>query len=471
MHPRFRRRKAAASAAAFALVLTGALGGLAFSASASADETGTAGHAGHTVTGGSASGASALAGENPDWGQALPPEGAEHSRAYEIITEGDKYDPREGECSKEIHARYWAYGPDEKVYPTWHPTEDPSGCYFGHEHGDDPRDAGPVYDTYGWPTFGYTSEVMAVSLPEGSHRHEDHVGHKIVAGTGIAAIQGDDGSSLFPPQGGTVATCDLMIKYHQGTHSPDAFTNNMHEVLLDQQCRRDGQTFETSYKAMVPFGNPGEFATHDCPGPFLSRTIDAGTAVPGDSIPDTGSIGRLITAEDCAQAIRDGKTRFDPISGGQVPLDSDQLHEFWFGTGAIAGAGVDFRFSPLLYSLRPSRYYDPSRPDNLARQIDLCDDPQIVGEPCELVRQRGGDIAWDSPDSPFNGALRDIRIGAFTQQAGGSTTIYTDAYGRNASTEPFEGSIEQFFSGNSGDGIYLRAALKDWTAPGVHAPN
>lgn len=412
----------------------------------------------------------------PTPGTSLPPASAARSMAYDLVLRDDAkgYLPRSGECSKDVHAEYWTYGPDGKVYPTWHPTRDSSGCYFGHEHGDDPRNASALTTRYGWPAFGFTSErLMESATSASSHRHEDHVGHKIVAMTNVKAIQGDDGSALFAPSGSTVATCDLMIKFHQGTHSPDAFTNNMHEVLLNQSCARsDGSRFETSYSALMPFGDPGTFATHDCPGPFLSRTVNAGTAVPADSPQDPSSIGRLITAEDCAQAIRDHKLRYDPISGGQVPLDSDQLHEFWFGTGQISGAGVSFKISPLLYSLRPSRYYDPSKPNNLGRQVDLCKDPTIGGDPCDIVRRAGGNVAWDDPKSPFNGALRDVRIGAVTQTAAsGGVTVYTDAYGRNASTTPFAGSIKQYFSGNSGSGIYLRAALKDWTATGVHAPN
>ncbi|MEU4888269.1 MULTISPECIES: VOC family protein [Streptomyces] len=72
--------------------------------------------------------------DNPSWGKELPPADAPTSRAYDLIVENnDKgYAPRSGECSKEIHARYWDYGPDGKVYPTWHPAKDAGGCTFGH---------------------------------------------------------------------------------------------------------------------------------------------------------------------------------------------------------------------------------------------------------------------------------------------------------------------------------------------------
>ncbi|WP_348650081.1 MULTISPECIES: cellulose-binding domain-containing protein [unclassified Solwaraspora] len=57
---------------------------------------------------------------DPTWGTALPPASAPRSRAYELIATANEkgYLPRAGECSVEIHARYWTYGPDGKVYPT-----------------------------------------------------------------------------------------------------------------------------------------------------------------------------------------------------------------------------------------------------------------------------------------------------------------------------------------------------------------
>ncbi|WP_460916295.1 cellulose-binding domain-containing protein [Plantactinospora veratri] len=198
---------------------------------------------------------------NPTWGTALPPASAQRSRAYELIATANEkgYLPRSGECSVEIHARYWTYGPDGKVYPTWHPTRDPSGCNFGHEHGDDPRPS-DLYSTVGWPAFGYTSEVMLDSMPEHSHRHEDHVGHKVLTVNNVNVIQGDNGTSFFPPQGTTIATCDTLLKFHQGTHSPDAFSNNIHELLFNQRCTASngGQVTEARYNAMIPVGRPGD---------------------------------------------------------------------------------------------------------------------------------------------------------------------------------------------------------------------
>jgi hypothetical protein len=129
-----------------------------------------------------------------------------------------------------------------------------------------------------------------------------------------------------------------------------------------------------------------------------------------------------------------------------------------------------------IYVLNPSRYYDPGAPDNLARQVELCYEG-IRGAYCDQVRQiteqTGEEVAWDDPRSPFKGSLREFRPGTFALSSGGPTTVYTDVYGRNVSTTPFEGSVEQYFSGSI-DTMYVRSATRDYAADpadGIHAPN
>jgi Cellulose binding domain len=417
---------------------------------------------------------------NPNWGQALPPAGAAHSRAYHIIAaaDGTGYTPKANECSREIHARYWTYGPDGKVYPTWHPARDPSGCAFGHEHGDDPRTS-DLYSATSWPPFGYTSEVMLDSMAESSHRHEDHVGHKVLAVNNSNVIQGDNGTSFFPPQGPTVAVCDILLKFHQGTHSPDAFSNNIHELLLNQRCTASngGQVTEARYNAMIPLGRAGGFSPSECPG-FGGQFINVKPAVPADSPSDTRSLGRLITEPGCVQAIREGRTHNDPLYPNPVPFTVSDMDDFWFSDVQVTGSGLTFRIAPLFYVVNPSRYYDPSKPNQLGRIVDLCYTDLRGGSYCDQVKQitqqTGQQVAWDDPRSPFKGTLREFRPGTFTVQNSGPTTVYTDVYGRNASTAPFAGSIRQYFSGNGGTALYVRGSTKDYGAnstDGIHAPN
>ena len=104
-------------------------------------------------------------------------------------------------------------------------------------------------------------------MSEHSHRHEDHVGHKVLSVNNVNVIQGDNGTSFFPPSGTAIAVCDVLLKFHQGTHSPDAFTNNVHELLFNQRCTaRTAQVIEARYNAMIPLGRPGGFSPSECPG-------------------------------------------------------------------------------------------------------------------------------------------------------------------------------------------------------------
>lgn len=83
---------------------------------------------------------------------------------------------------------------------------------------------------------------------------------------------------------------------------------------------------------------------------------------------DTRSLGRLITGADCIQAIREGKTRYEPTTGTYVPFDSYDLHEFWFSDFTISNSQLNFTMAPLFYVLNPSRYHDSAQPNKLSRQ-------------------------------------------------------------------------------------------------------
>jgi hypothetical protein len=154
-----------------------------------------------------------------------------------------------------------------------------------------------------------------------------------------------------------------------------------------------------------------------------------------------------------------------------VPFTVSDMDDFWFSDVQVTGSGLNFRIAPLFYVVNPSRYYDPTKPNNLGRIVDLCYTNLAGGDYCNQARQAGQNLAWDDPRSPFKGTLREFRPGTFTVQNSGSTTVYTDVYGRNAATTPFTGSIRQYFSGNQSGQMYVRGATRDYAANGVHAPN
>jgi hypothetical protein len=128
--------------------------------------------------------------------------------------------------------------------------------------------------------------------------------------------------------------------------------------------------------------------------------------------------------------------------------------------------------------VNPSRYYDPAQPNRLGRIVDLCYTNLAGGDYCnqarQVTQQTGQQVAWNDPRSPFKGTLREFRPGTFSVRNTGPTTVYTDVYGRNASTTPFAGSIQQYFSGNQSSTQYVRGATRDYganSADQIHAPN
>ncbi len=218
-------------------------------------------------------------------------------------------------CSKATHDTYWVYGPDGKVYPTWHPPTDPAtGCTFGPEHGRDP--AGSDRADIPFP-FGYANEQAM--LAGTVHRHEDHVGHKIEWYNDGGYYNNGNSNQNHD------VICDVAYKMHQGSHSADAFSNNLHEVFNYARC--DGS--ELIYRALHPFGNKGEFNMH-C-------DQSAGDVVPfgerdGGAV-DTGNSGtREIPAARCFEdrvLVADGqRSNWHPFDERWTLYQNDDSDDF-----------------------------------------------------------------------------------------------------------------------------------------------
>ena len=401
------------------------------------------------------------------WGQQAPPAGAPLSRAYQTaIADTPKgYQPKSGECSAEVHARYWTYGPDGKVYPTWHPARDPSGCSFGHEHGDDPRTS-TLFSALGWPPFGYTNEQLAPSNPA-SQRNEDHVGHKVAVQNDVLTHPGNDRSRPADMR------CSTLIKVHMGSHSPDALTNNLHEVFYNARCTQlaEGTTTEAHLQVLLPIGHPGSVnVTNTCDGSGTTVHEHVGAATPADSPEGHGS-SRRVADHDCAASVQSGQ--------GAV----DRMNEFWQLELHVRDQGGLARLdlNPYLSVANPARYYDPALPGLIGRTIDVCY-AGAQGADCDAVRatsaqQGGARVAFDDARSPFDGAVRHFDANRFYVQNTGPSTLYSDVFGSRFTTTPFPGAIEQYVAGHQhndfdaqGD-IFQPVTDYSPVGSGVHAPN
>jgi hypothetical protein len=366
-------------------------------------------------------------------------------------------------CTAAIHDRYSVVGPDRKVYPTWHPPTDPStGCSFGHDHGRDPRGS-DLYRLVGDIPFGYANEQLEAFDPS-NPRREDHVGHKVEWENDVLMHFGSSAAdALFEVR------CDVLTKLHQGTHSKDALTNNVHELVYHLRCT-DGSEMHITLLSAI--GEPGAF----------ERTCDGATVVVGPPVPANSPQG------DGVRRIPD-RTCVDQeilVPAGQES-DFDELHESWETDNDIRAANgrrLAF-FNPYYQVVFPSRYHDPGSAALIGRPIDLCYEVTATGEraaggPCETSTANGtiAGVTFDDPRSEFDGVRRFVDINYnIIENERGPTTWYTDPYGRDARTEPFPGSIRQWIAemdNRRGDLVLQGPTLgrtRNYGGPGVHAPN
>ena len=378
------------------------------------------------------------------------------SRAYTL------WAPLAGECTIEIHNQYAVVGPDGLRYPTWHPAVDPrTGCSFGHEHGRDPRGS-DLYEEVGALSFGYANQQLEVFDPA-NPRNEDHFGHKVEWENDIR-LSFDDG------RGGVLAiTCDVLAKLHQGTHSKDAFTNNVHEIIYHIRC---SDRTEMHVTMLTAIGEPGEFVV-SCD---RNRHVQVGLATPRNS--PRGGGHRAIPDRSCVE-------NHMLVSSGERSDFQSALRESWETSNSIrtAEGHTLASFDPYFQVLFPSRFYDASKTEGVGRPIEVCYETTAFGE-----RARGGEceestrggallgLTYNDPRSAFNGVLRFMDVnGNRIDNDDGPNVWYTDPYGRKARTTPFPGSIKQWIAridngGREGQGPVI-GRERNYGGTGVHAPN
>ena len=378
--------------------------------------------------------------------------------AYGIWTPGPGDD-----CTVAQHDAYAVVGPDGKLYPTWHPPIAPAtGCSFGHDHGRDPSGSA-LYRQVGAIPFGVANEALEEWDPSGI-RNEDHVGHKVEWENGVAMQFGSNAANaIFDVR------CDVLAKLHQGTHSKDAFTNNVHELVYHVRCT-DGTAIHVTMLAAI--GTPGQFE-RSCD----RVTVVVGPPTPANS-PDGGGV-RIIPDRFCVeQAIL--------RAPGQAS-DFGVLRESWQTSNRIvADDGHTLAsFNPYFQAFRPSRFHDPSQPSLVGRPIDVCyevlpDGRRAQGGDCEEATAGGTitGILFDDPRSPFDGVRRQVDINDnVVRNASGPEVWYTDPYGRHGRTTPFTGSVRQILARIDNDRGDLQLAGptigrdRDYGSPRVHAPN
>lgn len=396
--------------------------------------------------------------EDESWFVAPPGPPVGNARAFGTWAPG----PYDG-CSAAVHDRHSVVGPDRKLYPTWHPPVDSAtGCAFGHDHGRDPRGSA-LYREVGDIPFGYANEQLDIYDPA-NPRHEDHVGHKVEWENGVRLhFESPAADQLFDIR------CDVLTKLHQGTHSKDALTNNLHELVYHIRCS-DGTELHLTFLAAI--GDPGQF-TRTCD----DATIAVGPATPANS-PEGGGQRRIPDRWCVDQAIL--------VAPGQTSNYS-VLHESWEVSSSIRreDGHTLAHINPYFQVRLPSRFHDPAMTSLVGRPIDVCyetttDGRAARGGTCATSTANGTILAltYDDPRSLFNGARRLVDINSnFVSNARGPVIWHTDPFGRNARTAPFPGSIRQFIAridnerGGLGTSGPTLGGNRNYGGPTVHAPN
>lgn len=364
-------------------------------------------------------------------------------------------------CTPAIHDAYSIVGSDGKRYPTWHPPIDPvTGCNFGHEHGRDPRGS-DLYQAVGPIPFAFANEQLDIWDPL-NPRHEDHVGHKVEWANDVRLhFESDAATSLFDIR------CDVLAKLHQGTHSRDAFTNNLHELVYHVRCT-DGT--EMHLTLMAAIGDPGQFI-RSCDG----TAVSVGAAVPANS-PNGGGQRRIPDRSCVDQSLL--------VPAGQLS-NFGVLHESWetsIGIRTPSGRGLAF-INPYFQVRLPSRYFDPAIAPTVGRPMDLCYEVTPSGDAarggsCGQVTANGTitGVTYDDPRSPFNGADRfvDVNENQITNAAG-PKVWFTNPFGLQARPDSFPGSVRQFIAriDNSRGGLGTSGPTlhRNYGGTSVHPPN
>ena len=316
-----------------------------------------------------------------------------------------------GDCPKWLHDTHWVRGEDGKAYPTWHPPVDMNPetgqyCTYGHEHGSDPRGS-EAFAVTGMPPFGIVNEQHE-PLNLGLQRNEDHFGHKVLVANNW---------SMYDQSGGT-HSCDVLIKIHVGTHSPDALANTAHELHSAGQCE-GRQPFNLKYFAL--FGQAGAFNEPEAEG--CGQGVNPGIAPVPSNQPLNG-VHRAIPTRDCY---------LRGTAEDQLRLVQSRSGEFWL-TGMTGGS--------FYYTIgNPSRYYDQAAATKSSRMVDLCrvgTHPLAATQRCQdSVAASRTAVAWNDPRSAFRGTVHtNSHFSKLVFQNSPTAVVYTNAWGQGQRSSP-----------------------------------
>lgn len=402
-------------------------------------------------------------------------------------------------CPKALHDTYFVIGPDGRKYPTWHPasTIDPDTgrlCYFGHEHGDDPRAAALFDDLrrhFAWDAngngriddsewsndrtgvpFGYVVEYATDATARAANtRHESY---KVAWSDAVPRRRLVSGNEQALD-----LSCDVLLAYAQDSFSTYAVNQALHPLTYAINCNRGTEAANLTSKMIVSvladFGS--NLATPPSSGEVAAQRQlpQAETQVYPSAFVASAATSDLLAALE---------ERWDTV----VSLTSSSGAELArFNPGLVVRTPARFQLNAstiersilLCYSGVDSNGFlvaDPAQAGSIRRQVRGSTDCARLSPtgPSTALSQR---IGFDARDAQFKGCSRQVVLRSQSIRNGtGPTTWYSTAGGTGARTTSFAGSIRQYIdSGVSSSALVLAPVTDDATVvcdagSGVHVP-
>ncbi len=205
-----------------------------------------------------------------------------------------------GTCLAAVHDKYVTTGPDGQTYRTWHPAQDPSGCTFGHEHGDNPESS-TIFSGKKVP-FGYIARHLNMDEP--------HVGFKCFVHN--KGTRNDEGRTMQH---------DSYYCFHMGTGGPARFTARFHS--LDFHFK-SAVGYIMNIQAMADVGNVGTI----CANPRQQRTVQGFGCLLDSAYEIWANDVRINNRGNTVAFVEASTAVFDPITS-MDPADKTRLVYTW----------------------------------------------------------------------------------------------------------------------------------------------
>lgn len=384
------------------------------------------------------------------------------------------------ECSKDVHDSYYVIGPDGKKYPTWHPPRDPAtGCWFGHEHGDNPAGSAlwsELKRHFAWDANnnGTIDESEATSarsgIPLGYAAEVGgdptailHDSYKIAFIDGVARQRvvgsGTQDASL---------RCNQLLVFAHDTQTSAAIGQALHPLTYAIDCT---PTDNSSYASKLILSVMADYGSSQAPAAQGSEVAAARRLPEATAQVYPSAFVTVGNNADLSAALAE---RWDTIvsvrSSAGVELAranpglinrSPSRYVLGSGSGAVAQASIGLCYSGL--NAADALVSDPAQSASIVRQVRGSATDCARLSPTGPATALAARVRFDDRNAQFKGCSRSVIWRDQTIRNGNGPTIwYSNASGADARSSAFTGSLRQYIArGSSGSTIELAPFTDD----------